>query len=162
MEQEPCLFEVPQQIGAGRVRAVAMHGTGGMQRGTPVYDTGAALQVLVYQACLGRLLNLFGEPLDGGTPLEATAFSPIRKQPIPLRNAIGGDTILEAGIKVVDLLCPFVKGGKTGLFGGAGVGKTILIMEFLHAIATIHQEVSVFAGYSIWPGQDGLSGIVLW
>jgi F-type H+-transporting ATPase subunit beta len=123
VEQEPCLFEVHQQLDAGRVRAIAMHDTGGMQRGTPVYDTGAALQVPVSTACLGRLLNLFGEPLDGGALLEATAFSPIRKRPVPLRDAIGTGTVLETGIKVVDLLCPFVKGGKTGLFGGAGVGK---------------------------------------
>jgi F-type H+-transporting ATPase subunit beta len=158
VEQEPYLFEVHQQLDAGHVRAIAMHGTEGIQRGTPVYDTGAPLQVPVSPACLGRLLNLFGEPLDGGLPLEATTFSPIRKQPAPLRDAVGTGTILETGIKVVDLLCPFVKGGKTGLFGGAGVGKTVLIMEFMHAMATIHQGVSVFAGV----GERVREGHELW
>ncbi len=144
--QDSCLFEVHQQLDAGHVRAVALHHTGGLQRGTPVYDTGAPLQTLVSPSCLGRLLDLFGNPLDGGPPLEAGRLSPIRKPPTPLRDAIGTGFVLETGIKAVDLLCPFVKGGKTGLFGGAGVGKTVLIMEFMHAIATIHQGVSVFAG----------------
>ena len=96
--------------------------------------------------CLGRLLNIFGEPLDSGTPLPAETFHNIHSRPAALSEAVGVGNILETGIKVIDLLCPFVKGGKTGLFGGAGVGKTVLIMEFMHAIATLYQGVSVFAG----------------
>jgi F-type H+-transporting ATPase subunit beta len=96
--------------------------------------------------CLGRLLNVFGEPLDEGAPLTKGGFRNIHSRPAPLWDALGTGGILETGIKVIDLLCPFVSGGKTGLFGGAGVGKTVLIMEFMHAIATLYKGVSVFAG----------------
>ncbi len=111
-----------------------------------VFDTGAPLHVPVTVECLGRLLNAFGEPLDGLPPLQATEFRNIHADPPPLYESIGTGEVLETGIKVIDLLCPFVKGGKTGLFGGAGVGKTVLIMEFMHAVATLHKGVSVFAG----------------
>jgi len=96
--------------------------------------------------CLGRLLNFCGEPLDEGAPLTKGNFRNVHSRPAPLQEALGTGGILETGIKVIDLLCPFVSGGKTGLFGGAGVGKTVLIMEFMHAIATLHKGVSVFAG----------------
>jgi len=102
--------------------------------------------VPVAPECLGRLLNFFGEPLDGGDPLPHDAFRNIHSRPAPLSEAVGVGQVLETGIKVIDLLCPFVKGGKTGLFGGAGVGKTVLIMEFMQAVATLHKGVSVFAG----------------
>jgi F-type H+-transporting ATPase subunit beta len=111
-----------------------------------IYDTGAPLQIPVSEQCLGRLLNIFGEPLDGLPALEKNEFRNIHAKPLPLSEAIGISGILETGIKVIDLLCPFVKGGKTGLFGGAGVGKTVLVMEFIHAVSAIHQGVSVFAG----------------
>jgi F-type H+-transporting ATPase subunit beta len=143
---ERYLFEVHQHIDKRHVRAIALHRTAGLRRNTPVYDTGAPLHVPVTADCLGRLLNIFGEPLDNGTPLPVQTFRNIHSRPVPLREAVGIGNILETGIKVVDLLCPFVKGGKTGLFGGAGVGKTVLIMEFMHAIATLYQGVSVFAG----------------
>jgi len=112
----------------------------------PVYDTGAPLHVPVSRDCLGRVLNLFGEPRDGGPVLERDGFRNIHAPAAALHEARGASGILETGIKAVDLLCPFVKGGKTGLFGGAGVGKTVLVMEFMHAIASLHGGVNVFAG----------------
>jgi len=112
----------------------------------PVYDTGAPLHVPVASECLGRLLNIFGEPLDGGEILSPQECRNVHHRPLPLEEAVGVGELLQTGIKVIDLLCPFVKGGKTGLFGGAGVGKTVLIMEFMHAVATMHKGVSVFAG----------------
>lgn len=140
------LFEVHQHLDERHIRAITLHGTAGLSRGLTVYDTGAPLQVPVSEHCLGRLLNIFGEPLDGLPPLVNTEFRNIHANPPPLSEAIGVSGILETGIKVIDLLCPFVKGGKTGLFGGAGVGKTVLIMEFIHAVSAIHKGVSVFAG----------------
>ena len=146
INHEAYLFEVHQHLDKRHLRAITLHRTAGLRRGTPVYDTGAPLHVPVTADCLGRLLNIFGEPMDSGAPLPAQAFRNIHSRPVPLREAVGTGNILETGIKVIDLLCPFVKGGKTGLFGGAGVGKTVLIMEFMHAIATLYQGVSVFAG----------------
>lgn len=140
------LFEVHQHLDEHRIRAITLHGTAGLSRGMIVYDTGAPLQVPVTELCLGRLLNIFGEPLDGLPALPQTEFRNIHAKPLPLSEAIGMSGILETGIKVIDLLCPFVKGGKTGLFGGAGVGKTVLVMEFIHAVSAIHKGVSVFAG----------------
>jgi F-type H+-transporting ATPase subunit beta len=102
--------------------------------------------VPVTPACLGRLLNLFGEPLDGGGPLAAETFKEILAEPPALHKTRANAEVLETGIKVIDLLCPFIRGGKTGLFGGAGVGKTVLIMEFMHAIVKLHRGASVFAG----------------
>jgi F-type H+-transporting ATPase subunit beta len=146
LDHEHCLFEVHQHIGEHQARIITLHQSAGLYRGMKVYDTGAPLQIPVATDCLGRLLNLFGEPLDGGAALNAREFRDIHSPPLPLRDAVGVGEVLQTGIKVVDLLCPFVKGGKTGLFGGAGVGKTVLIMEFMHAVATLHQGVSVFAG----------------
>jgi F-type H+/Na+-transporting ATPase subunit beta len=140
------LFEVHQHLDERHIRAITLHGTAGLSRGLSVYDTGAPLQVPVSKECLGRLLNIFGEPLDGQAALAQDEFRNIHSKPLPLSEAIGITGILETGIKVIDLLCPFVKGGKTGLFGGAGVGKTVLIMEFIHSVSTIHKGVSVFAG----------------
>jgi len=140
------LFEVHQHLDERRIRAITLNTTAGLSRGMSIYDTGAPLRVPVSEQCLGRLLNIFGEPLDGQAALPQTKFRNIHAKPLPLSEAIGISGILETGIKVIDLLCPFVKGGKTGLFGGAGVGKTVLVMEFIHAISAIHQGVSVFAG----------------
>lgn len=145
-DHESCLFEVLQHIDAHHVRAITLHWSSGLRRGLPVYDTGAPLHVPVSRDCLGRLLNIFGEPLDGKSRLTATAFHNIHTRPLPLARAVGSSEVLVTGIKVIDLLCSFIKGGKTGLFGGAGVGKTVLIMEFMHAMAKIHKGVSVFAG----------------
>ncbi|MEJ2382185.1 MAG: F0F1 ATP synthase subunit beta [Gammaproteobacteria bacterium] len=146
LDHETYLFEVHQHLDERHVRAITLHRSAGLQRGMPVYDTGAHLHIPVSPQCLGRLLNVFGEPLDGGDPLPATEFRDIHGTPLALYEARGVGDVLETGIKVIDLLCPFVRGGKTGLFGGAGVGKTVLVMEFMHAIASIHEGVSVFAG----------------
>jgi len=140
------LLEVHYHLDARRLRAVALHGTAGLKRGAPVYGTGGPLRVPVTRECLGRVLDVFGAPLDGEPPLAGDTLRPVSEPPAPISEVKGPDAILETGIKVIDLLCPFVRGGKTGLFGGAGVGKTVLIMEFMHAIASLHQGVSVFAG----------------
>jgi F-type H+-transporting ATPase subunit beta len=140
------LFEVHQHLDARHVRAITLHRSAGLCRHMPVYDTGAPLRVPVTPECLGRLLNAFGEPLDGGAALPEVAWRSVHTAPVPLAEVRGVGDILATGIKVIDLLCPFVRGGKTGLFGGAGVGKTVLIMEFMHAVARLHGGVSVFAG----------------
>ncbi|MEH6626885.1 MAG: F0F1 ATP synthase subunit beta [Motiliproteus sp.] len=147
---EHCLLELHQHIDHRHARTIALHDTTGLARGMPVYDLGTPLQVPVSPACLGRVLNVFGQPLDAGAPLVAEQWRPIHGSRSSLTGSVAStitsNQMLESGIKVIDLLCPFVRGGKTGLFGGAGVGKTVLVMEFMHAIAHIHQGVSVFAG----------------
>jgi len=140
------LFEVHQHLDEQHVRAITLHETSRLRRGQPVEDTGAPLHVPVTRDCLGRLVNVFGEPLDGGEPLVPDGYRNVRHQPVPLADTVGAGEILVTGIKAVDLLCPFIRGGKTGLFGGAGVGKTVLVMEFMHAVAELHSGVSVFAG----------------
>jgi F-type H+-transporting ATPase subunit beta len=139
-------FEVYRYLDNHHVRAIALQNTAGLQRGTPVFDTGAPLSVPVAPACLGRLLDVFGEPLDGEPPLEGAERRSILSAPTPLHEITSATGILETGIKVIDLLCPFAKGGKTGLFAGAGLGKTVLLTEFMHAIVMLYQGVSVFAG----------------
>jgi F-type H+-transporting ATPase subunit beta len=146
LNSDTYLFEVHQHLDERHLRAITLHRTSGLYRGMNVYDTGAPLHVPVSSDCLGRLLNVFGEPLDDQAPLQAAAYNNIHARPAPLHQSAGSGEVLETGIKVIDLLCPFVMGGKTGLFGGAGVGKTVLIMEFMHAMATLHKGVSVFAG----------------
>lgn len=146
IDHESYVFEVHQHLDEHNVRAITLHRTSGLKRGMPVFDTGAPVHVPVSPDCLGRLLNVFGEPLDGGEPLASGEFRNILTRPAALHEAVGSSDVLETGIKVIDLLCPFLKGGKTGLLGGAGVGKTVLMMEFMHAIFTIHRGVSVFAG----------------
>lgn len=158
INDELSLFEVHQHLDERRVRAITMHRSSGLSRGMPVYDTGSPLHVPVSPDCLGRLLNVFGEPLDDGAKIESTEFRNIHTAPVPLYEMKGAGQILETGIKVIDLLCPFAKGGKTGLFGGAGVGKTVLIMEFMQAVATLHEGVSVFAGI----GERVREGHELW
>ncbi|HET8710358.1 MAG TPA: F0F1 ATP synthase subunit beta [Spongiibacteraceae bacterium] len=145
-DHDSYLFEVHQHLDEKHIRAITLHRCAGLRRGMPVYDTGASLHVPVAPEYLGRLLNIFGEPLDGGAPLPTQEFRNIHGQPIKLSDVVAANSVMETGIKVIDLLCPFIRGGKTGLFGGAGVGKTVLIMEFMHAIATLYQGVSIFAG----------------
>ena len=146
IDHETYTFEVHQHLDQTHVRAITLHRTSGLQRGMPVYDSGSPLHVPVTPECLSRLLNVFGEPLDGGDPLPAREFRSVLAKAPALSETRTASEVLESGIKVIDLLCPFIRGGKTGLFGGAGVGKTVLIMEFMHAIVQLHQGVSVFAG----------------
>jgi len=146
LDDDDVMFEVHQHLDEYHVRAITLHSTRGLSRGMPVYDTGAPLHVPVSAACLGRVVNSFGAPLDGQPPFAADTMNNIHGLRRPLHEVRGAHEILPVGIKVIDLLCPFVRGGKTGLFGGAGVGKTVLIMEFIHAVAAIHEGVSVFAG----------------
>ena len=146
VDKDRYTFEVHRHLDEKRARAIALHRTGGLRRHMPVFDTGGPLRVPVTPECLGRLIDVFGQPLDGGPALDPRAFLPIVAAPAPLSDVAAIGEFLPTGIKVIDLLCPFVRGGKTGLFGGAGVGKTVLIMEFMHAIVRLHQGVSVFAG----------------
>jgi len=146
LNNETCLFEVHQHLDKQHIRAVTLHRATGLHRGMPVFDTDAPLHIPVSPDCLGRVLNIFGEPLDDQPALNTQTFRNIHASPAALSETTGSGEILTTGIKVIDLLCPFVKGGKTGLFGGAGVGKTVLIMEFMHAVASLHKGASVFAG----------------
>jgi F-type H+-transporting ATPase subunit beta len=146
MNHETYTFEVYQHLDERHVRAITLHRTSGLRRGMPVFDTGAPVHVPVAPDCLGRVLNLFGEPLDGKPALAAREFRNILAKPAPLHETKPASGILETGIKVMDLLFPFIRGGKTGVFGGAGIGKTVLLTEFMHAIVALHSGVSVFAG----------------
>ncbi|MCB1898702.1 F0F1 ATP synthase subunit beta [Cognatazoarcus halotolerans] len=143
---ERCVLEVFRELGERHVRAIALHRTAGLARGLAVMDGGGPLEIPVGPQCLGRLLDVFGAPLDGEAPFESTGRRPLVAPPGPLAEARAAESVLETGIKVIDLLCPFVRGGKTGLFGGAGVGKTVLITEFMNAVIQLHAGVSVFAG----------------
>ncbi|HEX7649457.1 MAG TPA: F0F1 ATP synthase subunit beta [Noviherbaspirillum sp.] len=149
---------VHQHLSTDRVRTIALHPVSGVYRGMPVYDRGGPLHVPVDRSCLGRMLNVFGEALDGGGPLPDGEFRNILHKPPPLANVLPPAQILPTGIKVIDLLCPFVRGGKTGLFGGAGVGKTVLMMEFMQAVSAVLHGVSVFAGV----GERMREGHELW
>jgi F-type H+-transporting ATPase subunit beta len=139
--------EVAQHIGNNVVRCIAMDSTDGLVRGMPATDTGAPISVPVGEQSLGRLFNLLGDPIDGkGGVKEPEKRAPIHRAPPPLEEQGEANEIFETGIKVVDLLAPYAKGGKIGLFGGAGVGKTVIVMELIHAIATQHGGYSVFCG----------------
>src|SRR2546425_2206386 len=139
-------LEVAQHLGENRVRAVAMSSTDGLVRGMEVVDTGAPISMPVGRETLGRLLNVLGESIDGKGPVKAKKTLPIHRPAPALLEQEPKTEVLETGIKVVDLLEPYSKGGKVGLFGGAGVGKTVIIMELIHNIATHHGGFSVFAG----------------
>ena len=136
--------EVQQHLGNNVVRAVAMDGTDGLQRGTEVIDTGAAITVPVGKAVLGRILNVLGEPVDEAGEINAEESLPIHREAPSFEEQGTEVEVFETGIKVIDLLAPYVKGGKIGLFGGAGVGKTVLIMELINNIAQGHGGLSVF------------------
>lgn len=140
-------LEVAAHIGVNRVRTIAMQDTSGMKRGEAVKDTGAAITVPVGEAALGRLFNVVGAPIDGKGPVaKGTPTMSIHRDAPKFTDQKTKAEIFETGLKVIDLLCPFIKGGKIGLFGGAGVGKTVLIQELIHNIATEHSGYSVFAG----------------
>ncbi len=140
------ILEVAQHIGDLTVRAIAMESTDGLSRGVLVEDTGAQILVPVGKGVLGRILNVIGEPVDGLGPIKATKFSPIHAEAPAFVDQSTASEILVTGIKVIDLLAPYAKGGKVGLFGGAGVGKTVLIMELINNVAKAHGGFSVFAG----------------
>ncbi len=143
--EEDLLLEVAQHLSETSVRAVALGSTDGLKRGADVTDTGAPISVPIGKATLGRMFNVIGEPIDGHKG-EFKQLAPIHKEPPPLTDQSTGVEILETGLKVIDLICPITKGGKVGLFGGAGVGKTVLITELINNIAKFHSGYSVFAG----------------
>jgi F-type H+/Na+-transporting ATPase subunit beta len=149
--------EVQQHLGDDRVRAVAMDSTDGVPRGVDVIDTGAPITVPVGEQTLGRLWNVIGEPVDNKPPAEGERWS-IHREPPPFTDLSPEIEIFETGIKVIDLVAPFVRGGKVGLFGGAGVGKTVLIQELIHNVAMEHGGVSVFSGV----GERTREGNDLW
>ncbi len=138
--------EVAQHIGDNVVRCIAMSSTDGLQRGAEAVDTGAPIAVPVGDACLGRVFNLLGQPIDNKPPVQGDAQWPIHRPAPAYEDQQPATEILETGIKVIDLICPYAKGGKIGLFGGAGVGKTVLIQELIYNIATAHNGYSVFTG----------------
>lgn len=140
------VLEVQQHLGNNVIRAVAMDSTDGLQRGMEVIDTGSPIKVPVGKAVLGRILNVLGQPVDDGGPIETEEFLPIHRDAPSFEEQETETEIFETGIKVIDLLAPYIKGGKIGLFGGAGVGKTVLIMELINNIAKGHGGLSVFAG----------------
>jgi F-type H+/Na+-transporting ATPase subunit beta len=150
--------EVQQHLGDDRVRAIAMDATDGLARGLDVVDTGAQITVPVGEATLGRIFNVLGEPVDHGDPLPEGERWEIHRKPPAFEDLSSTVEIFETGIKVIDLLAPYVKGGKVGLFGGAGVGKTVLIQELINNIAQEHGGLSVFAGV----GERTREGNDLW
>ena len=145
-EGKKLVAEVAQHIGDDVVRCIAMSSTDGLQRGIPATDTGSPITVPVGEACLGRIFNLLGEPVDNDPAPEAEERWPIHRPAPSYEEQESTTEILETGIKVVDLICPYAKGGKIGLFGGAGVGKTVLIMELINNVAKEHGGISVFTG----------------
>lgn len=150
--------EVAQMLGDDVVRCVAMASTDGLVRGMPAVDTGGPIRVPVGPKTLGRVFNLLGEPIDERGPVEAEEFMPIHRKPPAFEDQSPAVEMFETGIKVIDLLCPYAKGGKVGLFGGAGLGKTVLIQELIRNIATEHGGVSVFGGV----GERTREGTDLW
>ena len=152
------VMECVQQLGDSAVRCVSLFSTDGMARGNRAVDTGKPVSVPVGEATLGRMFNVIGEPIDGKGPVENTERMPIHRDAPSFTDVAPATEILETGIKVVDLLAPYAKGGKIGLFGGAGVGKTVLIMELIRNIAYEHGGYSVFAGV----GERSREGNDLW
>ncbi|MFA6446837.1 MAG: F0F1 ATP synthase subunit beta [Patescibacteria group bacterium] len=151
-------LEVAQHRGGGEVRTIAMSSTDGLERGMEVADTGAPISVPVGKVTLGRMFGVTGQVIDGGAPVNAAELNPIHHKAPTFAEQSTKIEILETGIKVVDLICPFLKGGKIGLFGGAGVGKTVIVMELIRNIATEHGGYSVFAGV----GERTREGNALW
>lgn len=158
MAQETITAEVVQHLGNNTVRCVAMSSTDGLVRGMDALDTGDAIKIPVGKEVLGRVFNVLGEPVDKGAPVEADDYLPIHRPAPSFEEQKPSTEILETGIKVVDLLAPYAKGGKIGLFGGAGVGKTVLIMELIRNVANEHGGYSVFTGV----GERTREGNDLW
>jgi F-type H+/Na+-transporting ATPase subunit beta len=139
-------LEVQQQLGDGVVRTIAMGTSEGLKRGLPVVSTGAPISVPVGKATLGRIMDVLGDPQDNRGPVASKDRLPIHRPPPSFAEQAGGQDLLVTGIKVIDLLVPFAKGGKVGLFGGAGVGKTVNMLELINNIAKQYSGLSVFAG----------------
>jgi F-type H+-transporting ATPase subunit beta len=156
--KEKITAEVALHIGDNKVRCISMEPTEGMTRGLKAIDKGSPISVPIGKETLGRVINVLGEPIDHLGPIKAKKKSPIHKEPPALEEQETSTEIFETGLKVIDLLAPYAKGGKTGLFGGAGVGKTVLIMELIHNIAVHHGGISVFAGV----GERTREGNDLW
>jgi F-type H+-transporting ATPase subunit beta len=152
------ILEVQQHLGENRVRTVAMDSTDGLVRGTDVENTGEYVTAPVGEGALGRIMNVVGEPVDEMGDIKYDIRWPIHREAPPMDEQATGNEMFETGIKVIDLLCPYAKGGKTGLFGGAGVGKTVLIMELIHNVAMHHGGYSVFCGV----GERTREGNDLW
>jgi F-type H+/Na+-transporting ATPase subunit beta len=150
--------EVAQHLGGGQVRAVALDSTDGVARGMQIEDTGSEIRVPVGEKTLGRVFNLVGQPIDGLGPVEIDDWRPIHREPPPYQDLSSKTELFETGIKVIDLLCPLVRGGKAGLFGGAGVGKTVIIQELIARLARFHSGYSCFAGV----GERTREGNDLW
>ncbi len=157
-ETENLVLETQQDLGNAWVRCVAMGSTEGLKRGLKVVDTGGPITVPVGPATLGRIFNVLGEPIDNVGPVEAKERLPIHRPAPAFEDQVTETQIFETGLKVIDLVAPFTKGGKTGVFGGAGVGKTIIIMELIYTLASEHGGFSVFAGV----GERTREGTQLW
>lgn len=158
VDGETYTLETLQQLGNGEVRCISMHSTDGMSRGMAAVDTGAPISIPVSEALLGRMIDVTGQPIDRGGPIAAAKKWPIHHTAPKFTDVVPATEILETGIKVIDLMTPYAKGGKIGLFGGAGVGKTVLIMELIRNIASEHNGFSVFAGV----GERSREGNDLW
>jgi F-type H+-transporting ATPase subunit beta len=146
VEKTDLILEVQQQIGDGVVRTIAMGSSEGLSRGLKVESTGAPITVPVGKKTLGRIMDVLGRPIDEKGPIGSDTYLPIHRSPPSYSEQAANEALLETGIKVIDLICPFAKGGKVGLFGGAGVGKTVNMMELIRNIAIEHSGYSVFAG----------------
>ena len=157
-QTETLWCEVAQLLGGGRIRAIALDSTDGVQRGAQILDTGSPITVPVGEATLGRVFNLVGDTIDDRGPIEVTERRSIHSEPPPMENLSTKTELFETGIKVMDLLCPLVRGGKAGLFGGAGVGKTVIIQELIARLARFHSGYSCFAGV----GERTREGNDLW
>ncbi|HQK79692.1 MAG TPA: F0F1 ATP synthase subunit beta, partial [Syntrophales bacterium] len=145
-QEDNLIVEVAQHLGDNVVRCIAMDITDGLVRGMPAKDTGAPIMVPVGKECLGRILNVVGRPVDGMGAIDAKNMMPIHREAPTFLEQNTSVHVLETGVKVIDLLVPFPRGGKMGMFGGAGVGKTVVMMEMIHNIAMHHGGISVFAG----------------
>lgn len=158
VKNEKYTLEVSQHLGNGEVRCISMNPTDGMSRGMKAVDTGAPIKICVGEETLGRMVNVTGKPIDRGEDINTEKHWPIHHQAPSFAEIVSANDILETGIKVIDLMTPYVKGGKIGLFGGAGVGKTVLIMELIRNVAFEHDGYSVFAGV----GERSREGNDLW
>jgi len=155
---ESLVLEVQQHLGDELVRCVAMDSTEGLRRGVQAIDTGAPITVPVGPKTLGRIFNVLGRPVDEAGPVEAEEYYPIHRPAPPFEEQVTEAEVFETGLKVIDLIAPFTKGGKTGVFGGAGVGKTVIIMELIYTLASEHGGFSVFSGV----GERTREGTQLW